>query len=308
MAFALPAIASANYIPQWDVSGHYVTTFVFLGGTYPHTMNLSEDSSGNVTGSGGYPAGASVYQYSWHVTSGTVVGNTINLTILYDTGAAGTVMHMTGTIAADGTLSGNWDDNYGGTRNGTWSTTSGAANVTNAPDWGTRLSAASCAGKTGAPIINVTEKVTNDVDSGIAGNWAIDNYTRHIQVWQIGKNSNTYCALVTYEGTSNAQAGVAGPGGTGIIGSGVIANMQGGYRALFTGVLAPSPTWTSKGSVGTVNYGCNISGSCDTIPSWLNIYFTGVSNFTQPWWGWFYTTPSDGNWLNSIEGNFGNIL
>jgi len=120
----LPAQATA--LPNWDVSGNYVVGFV-LGGTYLHDVNLVQDSSGDLTGSGSYPAGGSA-EYSWHITSGSVSGDAINLTAVYDTGAPGVVMHMTGTIAADGSMSGNWDDNNGGsTRTGTWSTTEGTA-------------------------------------------------------------------------------------------------------------------------------------------------------------------------------------
>mgnify|MGYP001578846756 CR=1 FL=1 len=125
-AFAVPAQAATT----WDVTGSYVAGFSCIpdcGGPYLHDMVLAQDGSDNVTGNGGYLAGAVLYSYSWHITSGSVVGNQINLTILYDTGAPGIVMHMTGTIAPDGTMSGVWDDNFGGERVGTWSTTSGAA-------------------------------------------------------------------------------------------------------------------------------------------------------------------------------------
>jgi hypothetical protein len=307
-ATALMPFSSALAVaPNWDVTGSYVVTFV-LGGNYNHDMILAQDGSGNVIGSGGYPAGGP-YSFAWVITSGTVVGSNITLTIDYTLGAVGTTMHMTGTIAANGTMSGDWDDNYGGgTRNGTWFTSSGAANVTNVPDWGKQLSAARCEGKIGSPVVNVTEKVLNDVDSGLAGNWAIDAYNRHIQVWRTGsKTSNTYCALVTYEGTADAVEGQTGPGGSGVIGSGVSAEMKGGYRATFTGTFAPTD-WPTKGSVGTVDYNCDITGASCVYVSWLDKYFPGYSNFAQPWWGWFYYGGTHGNWLNSSEGTFGNIL
>jgi hypothetical protein len=57
---------------------------------------------------------------------------------VYDTGATGTLMTMTGTIAADGTMSGTWTDDLSGGRNGTWSTTSGTA---------TKSVGAGCSGK-----------------------------------------------------------------------------------------------------------------------------------------------------------------
>lgn len=302
-----PALAAVT--PTWDVTGTYVSTFLLNGSptTYPHDMFLVQDSSGNVTGNGGYPVGGP-YQYSWHITSGTVAGDQINLTIAYDTGAVGTTMHMSGTIHADGTMSGIWDDNFGGTRNGTWSTTSGAAHVNVVVDWGQQLAASTCVGKTGAPVINVTEKIQNDADSGMAGNyWALDTINRHIQVWSVG--SNTYCALVTYEGTFNAQQGQTGPGGTGQIGSGVTGTFKGGYHTTnFTGTLLAPTLWKTKGSVGTVDYQCNLSGTCLGAIDWTTKYFTGVSNFDLSWWGWLYDAGTHGTWVNSSEGSFGNIL
>ncbi len=117
---------STQAATTWDTTGSYVSEF-YLGGTYAHDMNLVQDSSGNITGiGGGYPAGGS-YSYAWTIDSGTVVGNTINFTAHYTLGAVGTTMHVSGTIAPNGSISGVWDDNFGGTRNGTWATVSGAA-------------------------------------------------------------------------------------------------------------------------------------------------------------------------------------
>lgn len=119
----IPALAVA----PWDVTGNYHIDFQLTGDptVYTHDATLTQTGS-SVSGTGGYPAG-SPYTYTWHVTSGSVSGDTITLAVLYDTGATGTVMNMTGTIAADGTMSGTWTDNFGGPRSGTWSTSQGAA-------------------------------------------------------------------------------------------------------------------------------------------------------------------------------------
>lgn len=119
LGFALPASAAA---PNWNVTGSYVASF----DGYLHDMFLTQDNLGNVTGNGGYLTG-NTYTYAWTITSGTVSGNMISLTADYTLGAIGTTMHMTGTIAPNGIMSGIWDDNYNGIRNGTWSTTNGNA-------------------------------------------------------------------------------------------------------------------------------------------------------------------------------------
>lgn len=116
--------------PNWDTTGTYVAVFT-LGGDWAHDMSLTQDGLGNLTGGGGYPAGGP-HTYEWLLTSGSVSGDTISFTANYTMGADAltppTTMHVTGTIAPDGSMSGTWTDDYqGGSRAGTWHTSSGTA-------------------------------------------------------------------------------------------------------------------------------------------------------------------------------------
>jgi hypothetical protein len=131
------AVGSFGYAPAglqaattWDLTGDYVINMNLDGTDYAHDVTFSQDSSGNLTGSGGSPSGANTYE--WEITSGTVTDNTINFTANYTATADAvtplTTMNVTGTIAENGTISGTWSDNYqGGEREGTFSTASGAA-------------------------------------------------------------------------------------------------------------------------------------------------------------------------------------
>lgn len=112
---------------DWDVTGSYVFSFDYQSSQYPHNVSLTQNEMGQVTGNGEYAP------YTWVITNGAVVGNSINLTANYtatsDAVEPQTVMNITGTIANDGSMSGTWTDNYqGGERAGTWMTTSGNAN------------------------------------------------------------------------------------------------------------------------------------------------------------------------------------
>lgn len=125
------AIATSNTCSYVDVTDTYVIAFKLdpdTVTTYPHDAFLTQTGT-SVSGHGGYLAGAPPYSYEWLIDSGTVTGNAISLTMHYTVGAIGTTMHMSGTIAPDGTLSGIWDDNFGGIRTGTWASTSGSAAV-----------------------------------------------------------------------------------------------------------------------------------------------------------------------------------
>lgn len=113
--------------PDWDTTGSYVVAFNYQSSDYPHDMILAQDGLGNLTGSGGNPAGGT-HTYGWTIDGGsTIVGNTIHLNTSYILGAVCT-MTIDGIIASPaGTISGTWSDNCGGARAGTWATTVGAA-------------------------------------------------------------------------------------------------------------------------------------------------------------------------------------
>lgn len=171
----------------------------------------------------------------------------------------------------------------------------------------------------GEPVINVTQKVENDVDSGFGSNnffptetnyWNVESYTRHIRVWPTG--DNTWCAIVSYDGGRfNAFNNQTGPSGNGLIGPGVDGEMRGGYRATFTGSLSLLLTWPTIGNVGTFDYRCNLHAVCPGRVDWVAQYFLGYTNFEQPWWGWIYEAGDNGTWINAIDvapAASGNIL
>ena len=134
LPFSTAPPAGALTTPQLNVTGGYVVNFI-LGSSYFHDMNLVQDVHGNISGSGGFPVDGP-YAYSWHITSGTIVGDQLHLTIEYDTGVPGAIMHMTGIVADDGTMSGTWEDNADGPRSGTWLTTVGPVVLLLAEDFG----------------------------------------------------------------------------------------------------------------------------------------------------------------------------
>ena len=161
---------------------------------------------------------------------------------------------------------------------------------------GPQTSAAACDG--GKVVINVTYKVVNDVDSGVAGNnWATDNYNRHIMVRQTAPG--TFCATVDYQGKFVTMAGLS-PQNTGTVTDGVTGTMNGGYTATITGALLADPLWATRGHLDTLDY---TSGGV----SWLNQYFESGYVFNYEWWGWQYNAGSHGTWINAIDGNSGDI-
>ncbi|MFX0054888.1 MAG: hypothetical protein ACFFAX_12585 [Promethearchaeota archaeon] len=116
-------------VQGWNLEGDWVLRFVY-GTNYDHDMTVTfQDADGTFEGIGGYPAGATTYTHPWTVT-GKVDGNAIEFTIVYGSGAPnpGYTVWATGTIAADGTMSGTWSSSTN--QNGAWSSLSGAAQWT----------------------------------------------------------------------------------------------------------------------------------------------------------------------------------
>ena len=186
----------------------------------------------------------------------------------------------------------------------------------------TNTSTFTCSGAVkGNQIINVIEVVTNDADSGQAGNyWAFDNFTRSIQVWNTGPD--TYCAVVKFsQATFQGIAGQQSPGSTsttgGILTGDEHGTFRGGYEAAITGQLDVSDAgnWPLRGNVlpNPVNYQCDSSGNCPGFIDWTTRYFnTSDSSFTfnENPWGWTYVAAdkNDGVWTNASTGNSGDIL
>ncbi len=168
------------------------------------------------------------------------------------------------------------------------------------------LARSACPNAVGSPIINVEQKVINDADSGVGGNyWALDHYQRNIVVYKT-KTANTYCAIVKYGGNFVTFAG-ASPNNTGTVGAGIEGDMKGGYRGLVTGTLKASPSWKTHGNVGKFDYACDALGNCPGRVSWLAQYFDPGFGFDYSWWGWKYTTDHNGTWINKMDGNIGDI-
>lgn len=165
-----------------------------------------------------------------------------------------------------------------------------------------------CADTVGSPVVNVTEKIKNDADSGIAGNnWALDALERHITVWKTA-TPGTYCATVRDEGSFQAFAGEKSPGNTGVLTGNERGEIQGGYVATITGSLLQNPAGKTKGRVDAVDYRCDEQGNCPGYVSWMGQYFTAGYGSTMPWWGWIYDGGKFGTWVNAASGNSGDIL
>ncbi len=184
----------------------------------------------------------------------------------------------------------------------------------------------------GNMVINVREKIINDADSGNTNYWALDAYTRTIRVWNVG--SDQYCAILTYNGTFQAQAGQQSPDTTqttgGILSGYEIGTMKGSAQELITGPLDVSnpAMWPLSGEINSgspVDYACTgftpgtFNISCSTADAdWVANYFTAGYTFSEPLWSFKYIGHNDkqsahpgardGVWIDAYTGESGDIL
>jgi hypothetical protein len=157
----------------------------------------------------------------------------------------------------------------------------------------------------GSPLVNVNYTLTNDYDSGVAGNaWANDTINRHLQVWQI--SPSTFCASVNDTGSFVTFAGPS-PQNTGTVSAGISGRINGGYTTTeFTGTLNSSPAYSTRGNLGSFDLQCVDANTCPGAhPSFLS-YVTPVT-WDYANWGWTYHTAKNGDWLNASSGNSGDI-
>ena len=121
---------SNGYTPYvftgWNVVGNWVLRLHYGGSTFIHDLVINVQSDGTFTGTGGYPAGSGPpYSYPYN----EIVTGTINIMtgaiMIHSDYENGYYFDATGTIAPNGTMSGNWTGK--GQPTYTWESISGQA-------------------------------------------------------------------------------------------------------------------------------------------------------------------------------------
>ena len=170
MVFAVAGPVAAAPL-TWNVAGTWGINFL-EGATVVSTYTITLAQTGTAisdTGMSVIPPG-----YTWTV-AGSISGNTVNLTGTYTSGVTGTIS-LNGTIAADGSMSGNWSQatTPGGSANGTWVSTSGQATPIFAPI--TSSGSVQIQGEMVAPTIALTAPANFDFGTFKVGDNFAESY------------------------------------------------------------------------------------------------------------------------------------
>jgi hypothetical protein len=124
LTFVLAGPVSASPI-GWNVSGTWQVNVIYNSVTYPETLSLTQSGSA-ITGVyiDTIPPGS-----YFTITTGSVSSNHV----IIDGVQGGLTVELVGDIANNGSMGGTWSDIVGGSRTGTWQSSSGNATPIFAP-------------------------------------------------------------------------------------------------------------------------------------------------------------------------------
>ncbi len=146
-------------------------------------------------------------------------------------------------------------------------------------------------------VLNITYQVANDEDSGFVGYWALDNYNKHVQVWQDPGDPTLFYAVARYAGTWTTFKGALSPGAGVVQASGGSGTFEGGWVGTFhaTGVTPASGNiggfdfGGTKADILLGTYGNGQTGDTGFVYDWIGANFQGYANdLNQTQWGWTY--------------------
>lgn len=150
----------------------------------------------------------------------------------------------------------------------------------------------------------VITQIADRPDSGTAGNWATDDFTRTVkicadasvpQVAAAAAEKWKYTAVAVDEGTFTTT-GPKSPGHGTALAAGLVGKFSGGFSVTFAAPAAFAGLKTSGTATSTKSSGEWIG--------WIWPGSVGGDNLTT--WGWTYTLCNE-KWINAKAGNHGDI-
>ena len=146
----------------------------------------------------------------------------------------------------------------------------------------------------GKPVLSVSYRVQNDVDTGVKGNtWAFDTYTREVRVWR--KARGRFCSVSSYDGEFSSIEGPS-PGGKWQLPAGIRGTFRGSSSTTFRGTFTPRGA-PVRGFLGVKEFACtsaDVKGRCSGTWDWLSDYFANVAAFKYARYAFTYRATENG--------------
>lgn len=165
-------------------------------------------------------------------------------------------------------------------------------------------------------IVDTIQSITNDPDSGYSGNWAVDTISRHLQIWETGKDKEqknhhsrrdhdvTFCGKITDTGTF-VTTGPLSPNSikdhTASLSAGITGTITGGATFSVHGKLVDDEDDLSTITPSALDCNKTDCVTNGTLHELLSQYLNGESHNYYSW-GWTYVTCGNGTWVDA-QGN-----
>lgn len=128
----------------------------------------------------------------------------------------------------------------------------------------------------GTPFLTITQNISNDPDSGVHGNWAVDAFTENVNVW-LGTNGTTYCANAnTTNGTFVTNGTVSPEQGTPLPQT-ITGTFTGGENYTLPSSLALDPAYSTS-TPQTVTFADSATAGFST---WVSKVFPSVPSGSE---------------------------
>ncbi len=150
----------------------------------------------------------------------------------------------------------------------------------------------------GTPFVTITQRITNDPDSGVIGSWAIDAFTEKVNVW-LGTDGVTYCANASTADGTFVTAGLISPEKGTPLAAGITGTFTGGENYTIPGTFALSPDYSTSSPKSVTLPDSATAG----FSWWVNNVFPAMatssgSSYTNTY-SLTYVTPHDGTWTDA---------
>jgi|GEM_PF-6650526 len=152
----------------------------------------------------------------------------------------------------------------------------------------------------GTPFLTITQNISNDADSGVHGNWAVDAFTENVNVW-VGTDGTSYCANAnTTNGAFVTAGGISPEAGTALA-SGITGTFTGGENYTFasTSGLALNPDYSTTSPQSITIPDSSTAG----FSWWVNQVFPSVASSTGSsyvnTYSLTYVTAHNGTWTDA---------
>ncbi len=154
------------------------------------------------------------------------------------------------------------------------------------------------------PVVDGTLTIDNLVDLGSDGHvWAHDTSTERVRVWKIGPR--LYCVRRDADVTWVSYAGIS-PAGTGTISAGVTGTAHGTVYLRVSGPF--TPVYPTSGNIGHFDAQCQPDGTCTGLePRIITLYFPHFTHLDFGWYDYLATSPDNGTWHQTPDGDTGDI-